>query len=68
MTNNNNEEKKSYVYVGEEGRRQGGCVGGRLGGCWSRLLALCEHLRHTGIELSPVPLGRVQTRDWKFCN
>ena len=41
MTNNNNEEKKSYVCVGEGGQQWGGATGGGLGGCWSRLLALC---------------------------
>jgi hypothetical protein len=34
MMNKSNEKKKIYVW----GRREGG---GRVGGCWSRLLALC---------------------------
>ena len=32
MTNSINEDKKSYVYVGEGGGGSGG--GGGLGGCW----------------------------------
>ena len=32
MTNSNNEEKKSYVCVGEGGQQWGGATGGGLGG------------------------------------